>query len=127
MGFDPRRITDVLLSHGHLDHYGTTRELVTMIENTGGEVTVHASREDVVGIQRDALGNTWNIPPAIPPSETLFRERFTPYTYDTFMEFGNVHIMPVSTPGHTVGTTSFVFDVADPRGRGRLSFGFMGG
>jgi hypothetical protein len=128
MGFDPRKITDVLISHGHGDHYGTARELLTMIENAGGQVTLRASREDVEGIQQDALGNDWTIPPAIPASESWMRTRYTPYVYDQFLEFGNVRIMPITTPGHTVGTTSFVFDVADPARRGhRIRFGFMGG
>jgi glyoxylase-like metal-dependent hydrolase (beta-lactamase superfamily II) len=127
VGFDPREITDVLLSHAHLDHYGTTQELVTMIENAGGEVTLHASREDIQGIQHDGLGNPWNIPPALSASQTLLRERSRYYTYDTFIDYGNVRIMPVPTPGHTVGTTSFVFDIENPDGAGRLTFGFMGG
>jgi glyoxylase-like metal-dependent hydrolase (beta-lactamase superfamily II) len=127
MGFDPRKITDVLHSHGHLDHYGTTRELVTMIENAGGQVTLYASREDVTGIQRDAMGNPWNIPPAVPATEALLRERATFYVNDTVMDFGNVRILPVPTPGHTVGTTSFVFDVADPVRRERVTLGMMGG
>ncbi|MEJ3748156.1 MBL fold metallo-hydrolase [Actinomycetes bacterium KLBMP 9797] len=127
MGFDPRQITDVLLSHAHLDHYGTTRELVTMIENAGGDVTLHASRADTEGIQHDGLGNTWNIPPALPATERLLRERARYYVYDTFIDLGNVRVMPVPTPGHTVGTTSFVFDIDDPDGAGRVTFGFMGG
>ncbi|MCW6006239.1 MBL fold metallo-hydrolase [Micromonospora sp. CPCC 205371] len=127
MGFDPRQITDVLLSHAHLDHYGTTRELVTMIENAGGDVTLHASREDIEGIKHDGLGNAWNIPPALPATEKLLRERARYYEYDKFIDLGNVRIMPVPTPGHTVGTTSFVFDVDDPDGARRVTFGFMGG
>jgi hypothetical protein len=128
MGFDPRKITDVLISHGHGDHYGTAGELLTMIENAGGQVTLRASREDVDGIQQDALGNAWTIPPAIPASESWMRTRYTPYVYDQFLEFGNVRIKPITTPGHTVGTTSFVFDVADPAHPGhRITFGFMGG
>lgn len=128
MGFDPRRITDVLISHGHGDHYGTARELLTMIDNAGGHATLRSSREDVEGIQQDALGNAWAIAPAIPASESWIRTRYTPYVYDRFLDFGSVRIMPLTTPGHTVGTTSFVFDVADPARQGRrVRFGFMGG
>jgi hypothetical protein len=35
--------------------------------------------------------------------------------------------MPVPTPGHTVGITSFVFDLDNPHGDDRITFGFMGG
>jgi hypothetical protein len=51
------------MGHGHGDHYGTTVELVTMIENAGGAVELLSPREDVVGIRGDAVGNTWDLRP----------------------------------------------------------------
>jgi glyoxylase-like metal-dependent hydrolase (beta-lactamase superfamily II) len=128
VGFDPRDIDCVLMPHAHVDHYGTTVELVTMIENAGGSVRLLSPREDVLGIQRDAVGNTWSIPGDLPAAETLIRERSEFFEYDEWMDFGNVRIKPLLTPGHTAGTASFVFEVADPAARGeRLTFGYMGG
>lgn len=128
VGCNPREITDVFISHGHVDHYGTVEELVRMINNSGRSVRIYASREDVNGIKTDALGNSWDIEPSMSGSaRTLFQTHGRYYAYDAWMDFGNVRILPTLTPGHTVGTTSFVFDVENPRTGKRLTFGFMGG
>lgn len=127
MGFDPRDIDDIIMAHGHGDHYGSTVELVTMIENAGGSVRLHSPREDIVGLGQDAVGNTWNLPPALPATETLIRERSDFLVYDDWMDFGNVRLMPLWSPGHTPGSASFVFEVENPRDGKRLTFGYMGG
>lgn len=127
MGYDPRDIDDILMAHGHLDHYGTTNELVRMIENAGGSVELHSPREDVVGLEKDAVGNTWNLEPALPLEETLIRERTGFFEYGTWMDFGNVRLLPLWSPGHTPGSASFVFEVEDPEGGDPLTFGYMGG
>jgi glyoxylase-like metal-dependent hydrolase (beta-lactamase superfamily II) len=128
VGFDPRDIDCVLMPHAHGDHYGTTVELATMIENAGGRVRLLSPREDVLGIQRDVVGNSWSISGDLPAAETGIRERSEFFEHDEWMDFGNVRIKPLLTPGHTTGTTSFVFEVADPAARGeRLTFGYMGG
>lgn len=127
VGFDPRDVDYILMPHAHGDHYGTTVELLTMIENAGGKVELLSPREDVLGIETDAVGNVWNLSGNLPGSQTLIRERTQFYDYDQWMDFGNVRLKPLSTPGHTTGTTSFVFDVENPDGRERLTFGYMGG
>lgn len=127
MGHDPRDVDLVIMPHGHLDHYGTTMELVTMIENAGGSVDLLSPREDVEGLAQDAVGNTWNLPPALPASETEIRERTGFVEYDEWMDFGNVRMLPLWSPGHTPGSTSFVFDVENPDTDERLTFGYMGG
>jgi glyoxylase-like metal-dependent hydrolase (beta-lactamase superfamily II) len=127
VGFDPRDIDYVLMGHGHGDHYGTTVELVTMIENAGGSVRLLSPREDVLGIQRDAVGNTWSISGDLPAAQTLIRERSEFFAYDQWMGFGNVRIKPLFTPGHTAGCTSFVFEVENPSDGDWLTFGYMGG
>ncbi|MFF1254788.1 MBL fold metallo-hydrolase [Pseudarthrobacter sp. NPDC058329] len=127
MGFDPRDIDDIIMAHGHLDHYGATVELVTMIENSGGKVRLLSPREDIAGLPSDAAGNVWNLPPALPASETLIRQRSEPFTYDEWMDFGNVRMLPLWSPGHTPGSTSFIFEVENPEDGERLIFGYMGG
>ncbi len=127
VGVDPRDIDYVLMGHGHGDHYGTTVELVTMIENAGGRVRLLSPREDVLGIQRDAVGNSWDLPGDLPESQTFIREHSRFFEYDRWMDFGNVRIKPLFTPGHTTGCTSFVFDVENPSDGNRLTFGYMGG
>jgi hypothetical protein len=145
MGFDPRKITDWMSTHGHGDHYGAAVELFTMVENAGGTIKVWGTEEDTWGVTGDAMGNVWNIPGALPPSETVIRSKTVPYEYDTWYDFGNVQILVTPTPGHTPGTGSFVFRVQKPAERhghghhgrhGRrhgageeewVSFGYMGG
>lgn len=127
MGFDPRDVDDVVMAHGHLDHYGTTVELVTMIEDAGGTVRLHSPREDIVGLGQDAVGNTWDLPPALPASETLIRRRSSFLRYDEWWDLGNVRLKPLWSPGHTPGSASFVFEVRHPRTRRWVSFGYMGG
>jgi glyoxylase-like metal-dependent hydrolase (beta-lactamase superfamily II) len=127
MGYDPRDIDDVIIPHGHGDHYGTIVELLRMVENAGGELTIHASREDVVGLGQDAVGNAWTLAPALPASQTVIRERAVFLEYDEWMDFGNVRLLPIWSPGHTPGSTSFVFDVEKPEDGERLTFGYMGG
>ena len=127
MGHDPRDIDVVVMPHGHLDHYGTTIELVRMIENAGGTVDLLSPREDVEGLAQDAVGNTWNLPPALPASETEIRARTRFVEYDEWLDFGNVRMLPLWSPGHTPGSTSFVYDVENPATSERLTFGYMGG
>ncbi|WP_029909933.1 MBL fold metallo-hydrolase [Pelobacter seleniigenes] len=127
MGYDPRNVTDWMLSHGHGDHYGTAVELITMIENAGGSVNVWGPKEDIDGITEDAQGNTWDLAGALPASQTFLREKFQYYTYDTWMDYGNIQIMATPTPGHTTGTASFVFKVKNPDTGEYVSFGYMGG
>jgi hypothetical protein len=127
MGCDPRKITDLMLTHGHLDHYGVAMELVAMIENSGGSVKVWGTKEDTLGISADALGNQWSIKGALPENETELRKRTVFYEYDKEMDFGNVKILVTPTPGHTPGTGSFIFKVKQPGTGNWLSFGYMGG
>jgi len=128
MGVDPRKITDIMLTHAHSDHYGTAVELMAMIENAGGKVTLWGSSEENNGIRTDAQGNVWNKAPTLPASQTVIREKTTVYyeagkTYD----FGNVKMSYILTPGHTNGTPSFFWDVQRPGTGQWLRFVYQGG
>lgn len=127
VGYDPRKVTDIMLTHGHGDHYGTAVELIDMIENAGGKVNLYGTAEDTWGIKEDALGNPWNLKGALPDSEAFIRNRTIPYQYDSYMKYGNVEILVTPTPGHTAGTGSFVFRTNDPVSNKWISFGYMGG
>jgi glyoxylase-like metal-dependent hydrolase (beta-lactamase superfamily II) len=125
VGLDPRDIDVVLLPGGHLRDYGTTAELVTMIENAGGAVELIVPREDLLGTQTNAEGQTWRVPPDLSREQEFLRARTRSFELDRWMDFGNVRIRPLWTPGHTAGTTSYVFEVA--HGGRRLTFGYLGG
>jgi hypothetical protein len=132
MGYDPRKITDIMLTHGHADHNGTANELVHMIENAGGKVKVWGSGWDTFGLTQDGMGNSWNIAGALGTSARENELRAltvgNAYEFDNWYDFGNVQILVTPTPGHTIGTTSFKFKVKSPRNHNKwVTFGYQGG
>lgn len=128
MGVDPRSVTDIWLTHGHSDHYGTVVEQLKMMDNAGKKIALWASREDAVAVTSDMQGNSWNIAGALPASETVIRERTTNfYEYDKWYDYGNVKIMVIWSPGHTPGTTNMLFRVKNPTDGKFYTFGYHGG
>ncbi|RZI55679.1 MAG: MBL fold metallo-hydrolase [Rubrivivax sp.] len=128
LGIDPRSVTDLWLTHGHADHYGTVVEQLRMMDNAGKTMKLWASREDAQAITADLQGNTWNIPGALPLSETEIRARTSDfYQYDKWYDFGNVQIMVIWSPGHTPGSTNMVFKVKNPTDGKFYTFGYHGG
>ncbi|KQP17770.1 MBL fold metallo-hydrolase [Pseudorhodoferax sp. Leaf267] len=128
LGIDPRSVTDLWLTHGHGDHYGTVVEQLRMMDNVGKKLTLWGSKEDTTGIQSDLQGNSWNIAPALPASETEIRARTTEfYKFDQWYEFGNVRIMVIFSPGHTPGSTNMLFQVKNPVDGKFVTFGYHGG
>ena len=123
LGFDPRDIKYILLSHGHLDHYGTANDFKKMISNAGGSPVVYETYEDAVGY--DMLGFP-DIGPTIPDPAVLHEiDRY--YAWEQWLDLGGgVRIYPIMTPGHTPGTGSFIFEVT-PDGGDPIRFGYMGG
>lgn len=128
LGLDPRSVTDIWLTHGHGDHYGTVVEQLRMMDNAGKPIKLWASKEESSGIQQDQRGNPWNIAGALPASETQIRERTTDfYKYDEWYDYGNVQIMVIWAPGHTPGTTNMLFRVKNPDDGKFYTFGYHGG
>lgn len=127
VGLDPRKITDLMLTHGHSDHNGTAQELITMIENAGGSVTVWAAQEENRGLATDAQGNTWNKPAAVSATHYIQGKTSVFYEWDKIYDFGNFRMRWVLTPGHTVGTASFFLDLVEPQTYRPLTFVYQGG
>ena len=128
VGVDPRSVTDIWLTHGHSDHYGTVVEQLKMMDNAGKKIALWASKEDAVAVSADMQGNTWNIPGALPASETVIRARTSNfYEYDRWYDYGNVKIMVIWSPGHTPGTTNMLFQVKNPADGKFYTFGYHGG
>lgn len=128
VGIDPRSVTDLWLTHGHFDHYGTVVETLKMMDNAGKPIALWGSKEDVVGITGDLQGNVWNIAGALPASETVIRARTTNYyEYDKWYDYGNVQIMVIWSPGHTPGSTNMLFKVKNPTDGKFYTFGYHGG
>ena len=99
LGFDPRNIKKLLLTHGHFDHCGAAMELQQI-----SDCEIWIGKEDAYFFteRRDLIAFEDNVGP--------FRiDCF--YNYGTPIEFGGMSILPVHCAGHTPGTTSLFFDV----------------
>lgn len=124
MGFDPRDIDYILLTHGHGDQYGTGAELDTMIKNAGGDPVVYECYEDTYGYDIYGFPEITGIIKDTPVLNAV--DKF--YINDTSMEFdGSVRIKPVLTAGHTNGTDSFIFELTDPATNETLTISYLGG
>lgn len=105
LGFSPYDIKYILHSHGHFDHCGATAPLVRL---TGSRTFIGAGDEDYVNGKLDL---TW--------AKELGYQYEYPFEADVIMHdndhirLGSTEILCVSTPGHTPGTMSFIFNIED--------------
>ena len=124
MGFDPRDIDYILLTHGHGYQYAPGAELDTMIKNAGGDPVVYECYEDTYGYDIYGFPEITGIIKDTPVLNAV--DKF--YINDTWMEFdGSVRIKPVLTAGHTNGTDSFIFELTDPATNETLTISYLGG
>jgi metallo-beta-lactamase class B len=106
LGFDPRDIKLLLLSHMHYDHVGGARAIA---EYTGAKIML--SREDHAFLE------------ARPDMLFDFGYPYGDFKIDGYYDdatpvvLGDRSITTVLTPGHTPGTTSFFFDGKDDSGK----------
>ena len=99
MGFDPRQIKKLLLTHGHFDHCGAARAIQEM---SGCDIWLGKGDEFFFTERRVLIAFEDRVP--------AFRiDRF--YDYNDVIDLGNLVLRPVHCPGHTPGTTSLFFDV----------------
>ena len=100
IGFDPKNIKMILLSHWHGDHVNGCRFLKEM---SGAEVWLSAVDEEQHQLHKD----------------DTHPQRIVPYTVDHLyddskpIELGRFQIHTRLCPGHTPGATSFRFDDTD--------------
>ncbi len=105
MGFSPKNISAIFHSHGHIDHYGTTRELVRL---SGAKTYISRIDNEIVN---GTLDLSWAV--------ELNIDRIPPFDCDVLIEdgdvfdFGNVSIRCVNTPGHTDGVMSYFITLPD--------------
>lgn len=105
LGFSPKNICAIFHSHGHIDHYGTTRDLVAL---SGAKTYISRIDNDIVN---GTLDLSW--------AKEIKLEPIPPFSCDVLMEdgdsfdFGNTKIRCVHTPGHTEGVMSFIITLND--------------
>ena len=110
LGLNPHDIKMIIHTHGHVDHFGATAALQKM---TG-------AKAGIAELDKTYVTGEENLSWADELDLTLIP--FTPdfiYTDGDVLSFGGVDIKCIATPGHTPGTTSFVFDVTDGRDKKR--------
>jgi metallo-beta-lactamase class B len=101
LGFEPKDIKYILVSHAHLDHLGDAKFIA---EKTGAKVAVHSA--DVAAAEN--------------PDQTRFGlADFEPFKVDLRLEEGSVitvgdqQVHVHHTPGHTPGCLTFSFVVRE--------------
>ena len=116
LGYDPKDIKKVLISHGHYDHVGAAK---AVIEYTGAKL--YGAKEDLgafEGTDLVALRNRGEPYSGVTPDEF--------FSNDKPIVLGKMTIKTMLTAGHTPGTTSFFFDDHDSEGN-VLRLGLHGG
>lgn len=109
LGFKPKDIKYIVVSHAHYDHMDSVADLVAM---TGAKTFI--AKADLPLL----TGEDYHYP-------------IRPFTPDVLLEdgdiisLGNTSILCMATPGHTDGTMSFFFDVTD--GENTYRAGMFGG
>lgn len=106
LGFDPKNIKHILVSHGHFDHCGGTR---LVKEYSNGKI--YMSKEDYEMMRMHPTWVYFDYQNWIDFEPDCF------YADDEVLDFGNIRIRTILTPGHTPGTTSFLFDDQDSKGK----------
>jgi len=105
LGFDPMNIKKILLTHAHCDHIGAAR---TLKELTGAELYLGERDLLLVKERKDLIFSDGYTCGDIVPDKL--------YSDNTPVVLGNITIHTFSTPGHTPGCTSMLFDVKDQKG-----------
>jgi metallo-beta-lactamase class B len=102
LGFDPKQIKYILLTHRHPDHVGGARLLR---EITGAEVLAHEAEADIIESGYVHImptdGSEWPVP-GCPVDRRL--------ADGDVLEIGDKVIQVLHTPGHTAGCLTFTWE-----------------
>lgn len=106
LGFDPRDIRMILVTHGHYDHLGAVRPIA---EYTGARI--YMPKEDEMFLtDRQDLQHTMGYTCGAFTIDEYYADN-KPIT------LGHVTVHTVHTPGHTPGTTSMFIEDRDEAGK----------
>jgi metallo-beta-lactamase class B len=115
VGFEPTNIKYILLSHGHLDHFGGAARIQQL---SGARVATLEEDWQLIEAAGKAPGRGNAPPPDVPKRDMVIKEGDT-------VRLGNTSLKVSKLPGHTPGSPSFEFTVQDG-GRGYKAFLFGG-
>ena len=106
VGYDPRQLDNMLLTHGHGDHYESLYELSTMVNRAAGydKLNVLTCIADKDGyISERYVGLTLTAKPERYVLDGYF------YNNEWLEMGGGVSLYPMATPGHANDASSFIF------------------
>ncbi len=117
LGFDPRKVTNIFLTHGHGDHYGAYYEFCKMIRQAGigagkGWINSYATGATIANSEASfTLGAT------ITDKSILYTANNT-LAWDTWLDFlGKGHSCYIwRAMGHSNDTASFVIKITADKG-----------
>ena len=118
LGFKLTHIKKILLSHAHFDHCGAAGAMKKL---TGAEL--YMSKEDTE-FYKACPEETLVLDPDSHPQDFEVDKY---YSDDEPITLGNVTIRTLLTPGHTVGCTSFLWEVKNPANGETYVVGMHGG
>jgi glyoxylase-like metal-dependent hydrolase (beta-lactamase superfamily II) len=104
MGYKPEEVTSIILTHAHLDHFGSAASLK---KKTGAQVLGHHA--DVPSYEKGGIGSMPGIIPQGAKINHTFQGRFLgapPVVIDKELSDGDLigEWTIIHTPGHTPGT-----------------------
>ena len=111
LGLNPADVKVIVLGHGHADHFGNSLHFQ---EKYGTKVYLSAADWNL--IENPPPGR--NGQPAVPPQGAPKRDQVVVEGQPIVL--GDLKITPVAIPGHTPGSTGYIFPVKD-NGRTRVA------
>ena len=120
LGFDPKEIRTIIITHGHYDHMGAAEYFRQLY---GCRLAISRTDAELIRTREDfeLAALSWEATP-------LFK---APETFDFLLEDGDVYrqgnteILLQETPGHTPGVLTFLFEAEENGVRKRA--GLVGG
>jgi len=115
VGFDPKNVRYILITHGHLDHFGGVAKIQAL---SGARVATLEEDWQLIEKAGATPGRGNAPPPLVPKRDMVIKEGDT-------VTLGTTSLKVYKLPGHTPGSPSFEFTVFDG-GRPHKAFLFGG-